>query len=278
MKRVVSVVLIFLVLSGNAQAQKKNRSAKGVDTLATLREFMLVCNDYKKLPLKLELELINKSNFITSPEDTMQARAKFYLQKQASYIHFGNVEQLVSDSMALMVSNTLRQMVLYPDAQPVILQIKAMTGMQMTDSSLTELSQKYKAHTELKVKDTAIITLISRLSLYATSQPKEMLELKYDPKTKIPFQVRTTRITMIPLQLADYNSLKENPDYTDKLIRIEDKGDFLIKEQVSCFIYQKVSHDPGIKMPFTIADRINKNAAGEYIPAKGFGAYRLIIN
>lgn len=278
MNRVIKLILIFLTLSINVQAQKKKRADKGIDTLITMREFMLVCNAYKELPLKLELELVNTTSFITSPEDTMQTRAEFYLQKKASYIHFGNVEQLVNDSMALMVSNTLQQMILYPDAQPVLLQIKAMTGMQMKDSSIAELSKKYQAQTESKGNDTAIITLVSRLPLYGTSIPKEMLELTYDSKTKTPFQVRTTRRTMIPLQPADYDALKGNPDFADQLISLEEKGNYLIKEQVSSFIYSKISHEPGINIPVTIADRITKNAAGEYIPAKGFAAYRLIIN
>ncbi|HEX7905252.1 MAG TPA: hypothetical protein VF487_15375 [Chitinophagaceae bacterium] len=278
MNRVIKLILIFLALSINVQAQKKKRADKGVDTLITLREFMLVCNAYKELPLKLELELVNTTSFITSPEDTMQTRAEFYLQKKASYIHFGNVEQLVNDSMALMVSNTLRQMILYPDAQRVLLQIKAMTGMQMKDSSIAELSKKYQAQTESKGNDTTSITLVSRLPLYGTSIPKEMLELTYDSKTKTPFQVRTIRRTMIPLQPADYDALKGNTEFADKLISLEEKGNYLIKEQVSSFIYSKISHEPGINIPVTIADRITKNAAGEYIPAKGFAAYRLIIN
>lgn len=277
MNKVTKLVLILMVFGLPVQAQKKNRTNKPVDTLATLREFMLVCNAYKELPLKLELKLINTSNFISSPEDTMQTEAEFYLQKTRSYARFGDVEQFANDSVALVVSNKLQRMILYPDAQAMVLQIKAMTGLQMKDSSIAELAKKYKAQTELKGNDTAYISLVNRQLLSGTSIPREMLEVKYHPVTKEPFEIKATKNTLIPLQSEDYNTLKAVPELADKLINSEEKGSFLVKEQVSTFVYSRISHDPSIQLPVFISGRVVREEGGEYVPAKGYENYRLIV-
>jgi len=261
----------------NSHAQKKRRSDKGVDTLAIAKEFMQVCNLYKELPLQLNLELRNTTNFITGEGETASYQAEFYLQKGASYVRFGEVEQLVDDSVALLVSNKMQKMIFFSNAQPVLLQIKAMTNLQLKDSSVVELSKRYNALKRSKENDITIIELINRESLKGTVLPKETIELQYNTKTKTPIRVLTTKRTLIALEQSEYENLKSQPGVADKLVFIESKGYYLMKEQNAAFVYRSVSHEK-IKIPVAISERIVKGHKNKYTPAKGYETYQVIVN
>ncbi len=275
--RVIIVIIALSCFCVNVNAQKKRRSSNAIDTLAIAKEFMQVCNLYKEVPLQLYLEQRNSTNFITGQEDTARYKAEFYLQQDGSYVRFGEVEQLVDDSVALLVSNKMQKMIFYPDARPVLLQIRAMTNLQMKDSSVAELSKKYISLKRLKGNDTTVIELISRTPLRGTDLTKEKIELHYDDRTKTPIQVLTIKRTLIPLEEPEYDNLKRNAGVADKLLAIESKGYYLIKEQHSVFVYKTISHEQQ-KVPVSISERIVKRHTGEYHPAKGYEAYQVIIN
>ena len=97
-------LLLLCVFPFASFAQKK-------DSLAPLREFLNVSNSYKQMPLYLEVELKNSTNFITSERDTMAAIGKFYLQQNISYMQFGEMEQLVTDSIAILVSDEMQRII-----------------------------------------------------------------------------------------------------------------------------------------------------------------------
>src|SRR5437016_3249819 len=92
---------LFLVMPGRAQEP---------DSLDAVRTFVQVCNTYKQLPLQMTLGIHNTTNLVTGAEDTVQARATFYLQQHGSYIRFGELEQVANDSLMLLVSDNLKQM------------------------------------------------------------------------------------------------------------------------------------------------------------------------
>lgn len=275
--RSIIAIIVMAFFCVTAHAQKKRRSDKWVDTLAIAKEFMQVCNLYKELPLRLDLELHNTTNFITAEGDTASYQAEFYLQKGASYVRFGEVEQLVDDSVALLVSNKMQKMILYSNAQPVLLQIKAMTNLQMKDSSVVELSKRYNSLKKSNENDTSVINLISREFLKGTVLPKETIELQYNAKTRAPIKVLTTKRTLIRLEQSEHENLKRQPGVADKLVVIESKGFYLMKEQNAVFVYKDISHEK-IKMPVAIRERILKGHRNEYTPAKGYETYQVIVN
>ena len=269
-------LLVSLLFSINVNAQKKRHRTSKTDTLATARLFIEVCNVYKQLPLYLDLEMINTTNFVITTEDTSRSRAEFYMIPGSSYIRFGEVEQIANDSMALLVSNKIQKMILYSNAQPIISRMKMMMGVQLPDSSLLEIAKKFKAE-QKQMNDTAVIELTNRLPLPGTSLSKEKIEVLYDAKTKNPFRVKTIRRTLIPLMQEEYNDLKSRPGMAGRLVQIEEKGYFLVKEQSASFIYKTINHE-SVKLPATIMNRIVKSNEGIYEPVKGYEAYQLIKN
>ncbi|MET0637673.1 MAG: hypothetical protein ABWZ25_16710 [Chitinophagaceae bacterium] len=269
----------MLIMCGvTAHAQKKSsRKSKEADSLAIIREFVQVCNMYRELPLQLDLELHNSTNFITGIADTASTQAQFILEKNASYIHFGEIEQFVNDSVALLVSSHLQKMILYTDVRPMLSQLKAMAGWHLKDSSVEDISEKYKVLKRYSGNDTVTIELANRLSVYGGLPPRETIVLQYDPKTNVPFKIMTIKRTLITLTQEDYNKVSEQTGFSDKLLAPEGKGYFLVKEQQGTFLYKSVSHEQ-VKTRVTINERIIKNGQGEYLPARGYETYQVILN
>src|SRR5436305_1444655 len=119
MSSLKKIILVIFLVSGHAllraQGEKTTGHPDAGDTLSTLRTFMTVCNSYKQLPLQLEVALRRSTNLVTGQEDTMKVNVRFCLQKEGSYVGFGELEQLTDDSLLLLVSNKLKRMILYPN-------------------------------------------------------------------------------------------------------------------------------------------------------------------
>ena len=274
----IQLIMMGLVVCMSMQGQRKASRNKRADTLEVFRSFIELSNVYKKLPLYLEMELINSTNFITGEGDSSRIQASFYMQPGRSYIRFGDAEQLVNDSMTLLVSDKLQRMILYSHAQPILQQMQAINGMQWTDSSLTEMAKRFTAQYTSPAENVTAIVLTGRNILYGTTLPKESVELQYHPDTKEPIKVTTVKRTLLPLTEEDYNTLSSQGNIADKLITIEGKGHYLVKEQVGAFVYNKIGHDAGMAIPATIADRLVKNEQGEFTPVKAYEAYAVTLN
>jgi hypothetical protein len=265
---------MFLVVCSGVQAQKKQKlTGSHNDSLATYRAFVRACNLYQQLPLYLEMELVNTTNFVTSEEDTVRMQSTFYMVPGMSYIRFGDAEQFVSDSIALLVSDKLQRMIVYSRVQPLLRQMQAIVGMQWTDSSLQQMAQRFIATTS-----TTAILLTGRDLLYGTSFPKESVELQYNPATQEPVKVITIKRNLLPVSEADVKVLREQGMDAGKVLVIEGKGQFLIKEQTGTFIYKKIMHTAGMTLPATIADRIVKNEQGRFTPVKAYESYAITLN
>lgn len=248
-------------------AQKK-------DSLAILKEFISISNRYKQIPLYVNLEMETNSNFVTGENDTLHVQGEFYLQEKQSYVRFGEFEQVVNDSMALLVSNKLKQMILYINASPVLEKMKSILGAPLPDSSIKNLGAKYKATASPLSKGTGLILLESRMPLYGTSLPKETIELQYDSKEKQPRQVLTTKRNLVLLDSVQYYSFKTQEEFEGKLLLLENSY-FLIKELVTKFTYNKIEQTAVATIPVTIHDRIMKNGEGNFIPVVKFENYML---
>lgn len=274
----IHLVLTVLFLCFELQAQKRSARSKVADTLDVFRKVIEVSNVYKQLPLQLEMELNNSTNFVTGEADSAHIQASFYMQPGLSYIRFGEAEQLVNDSMTLVVSDKLQRMVLYSHAQPILQQMQAITGLQGSDSSLLQMAARFTAQYASSAENVTAIILTSRNVLYGTTEPKESVEFQYNAATKEPLKVITVKRSLLPLTNEDDSTLRGQGNLSDKLIAIEGKGRFLVKEQVGTFVYKKIGHNAGIVLPATISDRIVKNDHGEYTPVKAYEGYAVTLN
>jgi hypothetical protein len=252
--------------------------AQSKDTLALIKQFIQAGSSYKKLPLYLEIEQQNSTNFIISEEDTTHTKGTFYLLPGISYVRFGDIEQIVNDSMALLVSDKMQHMVLFADARPVLMQLKALTGPAWQDTSAVQVAARFTVQAITSGENRSALLLSGKRLLMNTALPRESMELYYDTRTNQPVKIITIKRTLVPLEANDYKMLQSNAEMAGKLVNKEDSAYYLIKEQVSHFIYRQIRHDTAMKIPVTLSDRIGRNSEGKFQPVKNYEHYQLSIN
>lgn len=246
-----------------------------IDTLGGMRKFLQVCNQYQHIPLQMDLSMQNSTNLITSEGDTMQFHARFYLQKEGSYIQFGELEQIVNDSLMLLVNKKLKRMIVSPNHQSTQNQLDRFLGVQFKDSSLWQLTARFSTISLPLKEGKQIIELKGRLVLTYTDLPKEEMRVTYDPGTEQPSEVMQVKRSLIPLSDVDYNHLSMLPSNKDKLVKVSDSSFYVIKELVSTFTYNEITHREGVSLPVKTGDRIWAGASGMYQPVKGLDDYRV---
>jgi uncharacterized beta-barrel protein YwiB (DUF1934 family) len=269
-------LMMAVLLSLSSDAQKRGRKEKQ-DTLAPLRDFVNISSGYKQLPLHLKLEIRNSTNFITNEADTVNASGDFYIRKENSYVQFDEFEQVVNDSIAVLISHKLQQMIVFTNAGPIVSRMLNMMGATLPDSSVKNLSVKYSAvEKEISEKQGAV-TLESRMHLFGTSLPKETISLEYSRSSRMPEKVTTVKRSLLQLDSIQYQQLQQEPDLIKNLLALEGSY-FLIKEQVTAYIYNQRDKDAMVKVPVKVTDRVMAVANGEFTPAKGYETYQVIVN
>jgi hypothetical protein len=269
----MTVCLVCMCLFAFSQKNKQ----KG-DTVSIMREFMALCNGYKKMPLHLAVQHSNSTTFVMSPEDTAVFQADFYLTEKGAYVRYGNMEQIITDSIVLMVSQDQHVMMLNSNPQSNMqTQLSNYLGLQIADSSVHKMADKYASSYLPGDSQKGIIELKSRSPLLGTDIVKEIITMKYDQVTREPEQVTYTRRTLIPVDKAEWDSLPGHENFADKLVEV--KGHyFLVNERRNVFDYKKIDHSNNVGLPVSMTDRVTRNGQGEFIPAKGFEAYYLSVD
>lgn len=270
MSRCIPSTAIALLAGLYVNAQKG-------DTLTPIRDFIAVSTGYKQIPMYLNIEMRNSSNVVSSEEDTLNIQGEFFIQKDQSYVRFGEFEQLVNDSMALLVSNKMQAMILYTNAAPVVKQMQAMMGAAIPDSSVKNMAGRYSSTYSQSDKKTTVIELQSRIKLFGTSLFKELIRMEYSTQSRLPEKVITTRRSLVPIDSIQYSSMKKEAGSADQLLALEGSY-YIIKEQVSAYLYKKIERGTGGVVPVTISDRVTRSEDGSYKPVKGYENYLLSKN
>ncbi|MFI5129706.1 MAG: hypothetical protein ACHQFX_06935 [Chitinophagales bacterium] len=269
-KILAAILLASLPVFGFSQKNKQKE-----DTTAVIKEFMIVCNQYKTLPMHLSLKHSNSAAISVSREDTAAMEADFFITEGGSYIRYGNTEQIVNDSLVLMVSLDQQVMMLYPNKRNLRAQLSSFMGLQMADSSVLKMAAAYtSAVLPAQNADKGIIELKNRSPLPGTDIVKEIITLTYNIKAKNPEQVVYIRRTLMPIDKSEWDSLPGHEEANVKLVKIKESY-FIVNERKAVFDYKEISHNAEIKLPVSITDRITRNQLGEFVPAKGFQDYHL---
>ncbi len=261
----------FVLISISVNAQKDNN-------LKTCREFFRLCNNYKKLPLHLSAEYKSSVNFSSAKEDTIPVQADFYIQQGAAYVRFGNVEQVLNDSFALVIMEGVKQMVLSGNSTSVEVLLKNMSGQQFADTALETVSAKYKAEVKALGNGRSMIRLSSRNLVYNTNIPMESVEMFYNLENAEPEKVITVKRKLIYVAGSDSTATAMAVSLHTEKVVVPGEGNFVVQERSTEFIYKKISHAPDLKIPVVLADRIFRDKDGNYVPVKAFESYYLSYN
>ncbi len=270
--------LVILVLLGTVPGMaftQKNKKKKKEEIASAAKEFLDVCNLYKRIPLRLEVEMTQTATIRTSPQDSSTVKASFFLTEKEAYTRFGNTEQIVSDSLILMVSIDRPMMMVFNNQQDVRTSLNNYMGFQISDSVMKNLHENYAAEYIPGINaGEKVIELKHKLALPGTDIVKEIITVKYSERSKEPSELVYIRRTLIPIDKNDLNAFNSFPG---KLITIGENS-FLLNERRSISVYKIIDHDPGIRLPVRISDRIKKNEQGKFVPASGFEHYYVNLN
>jgi hypothetical protein len=269
MKTIVNPIFLLLLLTSAARLRAQR------DTLAPIRKFVQICNDYRQLPVQLEMDIRSSSNLILAAVDTAHLTARFALCQKGSYISMDGLEQLANDSLLLVVNPKTKRMLLYPNHQSVAARLQSL-GRQLQDSSIPQLAEKYLVKKVKRSRDTASIELESRRLLGQTDVPIAQLKVSYDPATQRPYAVTQVERSLLPVSDSIYKSAAGTPEWAGKTLSIKDSSFFLIREQSKTFYFRRIDHRKTTNPPVRISDRIARDLTGVYRPVKDYAAFRLI--
>jgi hypothetical protein len=245
------------------------------DSLATVQAFIKVCNDYKRLPVQLDVTICRSTNFQTSGEDSGQSTARFNLNEQGSYIEMDEVEQFANDSLILLVNKKTRRMAVFANHQTVEAQLRHYLGKPLGDSSALNMMVRYRVLSERQDGDTGTIELGTRDWLYQTGLSRETVRVMYNRLSNQPYEVVELKRSLLPVSDSLYKSMAGRPGWVGKTVSVHDSSFYLVKEVVSTFRFLKLLHESGAEPPAQIGDRIVADIPGRYRPVKAYADYVL---
>jgi hypothetical protein len=235
--------------------------------------FATVCNSYKQqLPVQLTLDYKRESNIIVHADDSsVSMNGYFFISKDLSYIRFGDIEQVITDSFALVVMNNIHQMALSAKTVDPAENVSNMMNEQFSEKSIEKMKDFFTVSQSFLAKQDARLSMWSKNKIYNTDLSLQEVNLSYNKLTNDPQKVEMIKRTLI----------KKSDDHafsTAQMISIPEKGDFYIKEEKTDFIFSSIGHDADKKSPVMLSDRIVKDASNSYIPAKAYETYNITFN
>jgi len=247
---------------------------QSADTLAPIRQFIEVSSSYKQGSMYTDIQIKNSSNYITNPQDTATSEMIFYMTKDGAYMKYGELEQVVNDSLILMVNNIAKRMILVPNRESVQQHLNTYTGMLLEDSSIQKMAGEYTGSASSE-NNKAVIELASRVMAFGTMLPKEVLFMKYKEKNNQPQQVTQIKRVLVILDSVQYNQLVNLSEYKGRLLSPGKGSFFLVKDRITTFIYKKIEYGDKVQLPVHMSDRISANSNEGYLPAKGYEDFLL---
>lgn len=269
-KLLLATVLFTRVSEANAQT----------DTLAAYRGFLTACTQYQTTPLQATVRYKASSNLVLQPSDTISTNGYFYIDTDKAYISFGDIEQLITDSVSMMVNHRVEQVMASTDITQARLQLSRYLGTITSDSSVVNLSKAFAIEQNGSSSSMAYpqYHLVSRMNVSGTSIPRQEITLLYDSITHEPKGVETLQRTLIPIDPADSVAFKAQYQGTGALHSVQGIGLCFVRDYKSSYEYVQILHTSASSVPIQISDYLRKNEEGEYelVPAKS--GYRLNVD
>lgn len=266
------VMIIWLFYMPAAFAQTS-------DSLQLFREFIAVSNSYKQLPLQMSMNFTQYANYPKAANDTgTTTHGEFYINSGGAYISFGRVEQVVNDSLVLVIMKDIKQMTLSANSTPVSAWLNAMIAQPLQDTSALKFAAVYTVKMNKAAGGANEITIASRELLEGAGLPLVGISVLYNTSSKLPEKVVTVRrgLTKIPAG-GDKDNANKTAVVTrpEKTITIAGKGDFIVKEERAEIVYNKITHAENVQLPVTITDRVVQVHEKNFEPVKAYQNYHL---
>lgn len=273
---IVQVMLVIMAVSNMATAQKKNKRLN-TDSARVFRAFVKMNQFYEKLPLYLEVRLTNTTSVAKNHVDSASSDVTFYYGANDFYMKGEDMEEILNDSIAILINHQVKQIRVVPNNQNVLKSLEKGIAVLELDSSINQLMNQYSAVMQEGNSDSTTIILKSKERIYATDMPKEEIKVVYNKNDFQPFFYRRKKVSLVPVDSVVYEQYRMNIDYEGRLTRIPFEGRelyFAMREQVTAYTVKTVKREIQVS-PVLVRDRVSKDANGNYLPVKGYEDYLL---
>lgn len=261
-----------LLWAGTVRAQ-----SDGGDSLAAFRPLAAMARLYQHGAVRLDLHLRQEARPVTNASDTLEADMEVYYGKPDEYVKAEGLEEIVNDSVVLLVNTPARRMLRFHNTPELKKSLDHNTLLWKPDSSLAELSKKYHAMVNHVGAGQTVLVLTSRKPVYGTQLPNERIELLYQESNGEPLQCTQTRVSLVPVDSGVYTELEKQEGYAGKLLTVSGQQGplfFIVKELTTVCYFRKL--DFAVRRPpVREEDRVVLTSDGGYRPAPGFEDYLL---
>ena len=264
-----------MLISCVTDAQNKKKLRK--ENMEACREFAQLGQWYMKLPIQMKVHFSYKAIPVTDDQDSTDTDMILYYGKNNFYMQAENVEQIINDTMVVIVNNEARVITLYHNEDDLMSTLKKITSLLMPDSAVEKLADLYDAKTESRGDGTSAISLQSKEKITGTNLVKETINVIYKPVTLEPVEYDQSRFSLIPIDSAVYSRLNGVSAFAGRLVKVKmDAEDlfFVVKEKITHYGFSQILNNQ-LSSPVKEQDRISKDGDGSYVPAKGYEGYLL---
>ncbi|MFD2920699.1 hypothetical protein ACFS6H_13325 [Terrimonas rubra] len=251
--------------------------AQQVDSLKLYKDFLSVCTQYQVAPLQLRITYNTQTNLVVNAHDTSTVTGYFQLSQNGdAYMRFGEMEQLVTDTLAFWINHTLKQVIVDRNVTDARNRIKMYTGGFSSDSSIKNLVTMFSAnHSVINSKSLEKLEILSREKLAYTDQSKRSINVLYNSQTAEPIEITTVRRTLIPIAQEDSAAFLNKYGRHGATVSIPKVGLCFVREYKGVYTYQDIGHKAGLSMPLKLSDYLVKNNSGSFVLVPGKSNYTL---
>lgn len=263
------LTLFFLLLESKAQQGQKQE-------MNALQEFAKLAGFYRRPPVRLRIELQTTATPLATIADTVHAWMDVYYDGTSFYLHTGELEEIVNDSLGISINNAAKQILLTTNRRELHERLKRAAALLPGDSSLKAIDKKYVAQLTMNGNKKRVINLRSREDVYGTTLPKEAIRITYETADHQPLELDQSRTRLLPVDSAVYVRLQMNTVFAGRLVQTTtEKGNFyfLAKTVTTTYRFGKIGQ--ALREPVIATERIMKTPGGDYLPAKGYEDYQL---
>lgn len=266
--RTLFVLIILLPAVMIVQGQKEN-------DISAFSEFTKFKDVYNDLPVQLTIDVSGSANPVTEPGDTARTKLNLFYGLHNFYMEAEGLEEIINDSLIIIVNNPARLIQIYPNTMTVKEAIGKSMSEFMADTNVLRGQNHFSGKITEPSKGLKQISLVSNATVSGTSLPGEILSVTYHGSSNEPVEFVKSRTRLLPVDSVVYTTLVQQKEYNGRLFRKEgQEGEyyFLAKEISTSYHFIKITHKVG-RAPVLQEDRIVLTNEGLYQCAPGFTQY-----
>ena len=257
---------ILLSLMVLLVAPKINAQQPSADSL--FRKFIRISSSYKSIPLQLSITYSSNCNIPWFVLPVNADSLDFFVNDSAAYIKSVAAEQIINDSVILVVSEYQKKMSLVKHT----VDVSKMLGEFLTmpnDSLISEMTSNYSIKEKNIGNNLATLEITNKKNVNGTSLPFESNILTFNSVSYQPVTIIVTRRNLLKKDKNDKRTTSA-PVVTDS------NGDeSYVKEYVDTLKFKSISHDTNFVLPVTLTDRIVRDINNKYQPVAPYSSYKL---